>query len=72
MMTDVGACRVSLQVISELGLAKCSNTLIGGSDPLFVMKGLSGGERKRLTIATEFLLCPSVIFLDEPTSGLDR
>jgi ABC-type multidrug transport system ATPase subunit len=59
-------------VISELGLSKCADTVIGGSDPLFVMKGLSGGERKRLTIATELLLCPSVIFLDEPTSGLDR
>lgn len=54
-------------VIEELGLAKSKDTLIGG----FMLRGISGGERKRLAFATEILTNPSVLFVDEPTSGLD-
>ncbi|XP_057469407.1 ABC transporter G family member 25 isoform X1 [Actinidia eriantha] len=54
-------------VISELGLGKCGNTIIGNS----FIRGVSGGERKRVSIAHEMLINPSLLVLDEPTSGLD-
>ncbi len=58
---------VAESVISELGLVKCQNTIIGNS----FIRGISGGERKRVSIANEMLINPSLLILDEPTSGLD-
>lgn len=55
------------EIINELKLVKCQNTKIGG--PL--VKGVSGGERKRCSIGVELITDPSLIFLDEPTTGLD-
>ncbi|KAL9230717.1 hypothetical protein vseg_006032 [Gypsophila vaccaria] len=54
-------------VIAELGLTRVRNSMIGG--PL--VRGISGGERKRVSIGQEMLVNPSLILLDEPTSGLD-
>ncbi|KAL9649908.1 hypothetical protein ABK040_011381 [Willaertia magna] len=56
------------QVMDELGLRETQNTLVGVPG---LSKGISGGERKRLSIAIELLTQPSIIFLDEATSGLD-
>ena len=55
------------KVILQMGLEKVQDVIVGS--PL--EKGLSGGERKRLCVAMELLLNPSLLFLDEPTSGLD-
>lgn len=55
------------QCIEELGLTGCKDTIIGG----VLRRGLSGGEKKRVSIGLEIIYNPSVLFLDEPTTGLD-
>ena len=54
-------------VIRELGLVKVRDTVVG-SDKI---RGVSGGERKRVNIGIELLHDPKLVFMDEPTSGLD-
>ncbi|CAL4985542.1 unnamed protein product [Urochloa decumbens] len=54
-------------VIAELGLTACADTIVGNA----FVRGVSGGERKRVSIGHELLVNPSLLVLDEPTSGLD-
>ena len=54
-------------MLEELGLMKCADTIVGGA----LIKGISGGERKRTSVGVELVTKPALVFLDEPTSGLD-
>lgn len=53
-------------VMQELNLTHIKDTKVGGA----VIRGISGGEKRRVTIGIELLSSPSVLLLDEPTSGL--
>jgi ABC-type multidrug transport system ATPase subunit len=55
------------ELLSELGIQDCADTMIGGA----LIKGISGGQRKRTSVGIELITDPSLLFLDEPTSGLD-
>ncbi|GMI05438.1 hypothetical protein TrRE_jg721 [Triparma retinervis] len=54
-------------MIEDLGLTGCADRMVGGG----LIKGISGGERKRTSVGVELVTDPSLVFLDEPTSGLD-
>lgn len=55
------------EVLLKMGLKDCADNLIGNE----LVKGISGGEKRRVTIAVQILTDPRVLLLDEPTSGLD-
>ena len=59
----------TLETMNELGILGIKDARIGESGK----RSISGGEKRRVSIACELVTGPSVLFLDEPTSGeLDR
>ncbi|CAF3776778.1 unnamed protein product [Adineta steineri] len=56
------------ELLDFLNLKKAEKTIIGEPGRI---KGLSGGEKRRLLFASEVMTDPPLLFADEPTSGLD-
>jgi ABC-type multidrug transport system ATPase subunit len=54
-------------LLDSFGLRKQENLLVGTP----IRKGISGGQKRRLSVASQLVTSPKVLFLDEPTSGLD-
>ncbi|KAL3336846.1 hypothetical protein AABB24_029495 [Solanum stoloniferum] len=54
-------------LLFKTGLVSCADSRIGDAK----VRGVSGGEKKRLSLACELIASPSVVFADEPTTGLD-
>ncbi|KAK3408463.1 hypothetical protein EUGRSUZ_J00695 [Eucalyptus grandis] len=54
-------------LVQELGLTHAADTFVGDEEN----RGISGGERKRVSIGVDMIHDPPILLLDEPTSGLD-
>lgn len=54
-------------LLASFGLQKQADTIIGTP----IKKGISGGQKRRASVASQLITSPKVLFLDEPTSGLD-
>lgn len=62
-----GAAQRARQLMTELGLDQVARSRVGGGPN----HGISGGEKRRVSIGVELVHSPSVMLIDEPTSGLD-
>lgn len=58
---------IANKIIQLLRLERCADTAVGNDK----IRGISGGEKRRVSIGVDIIHQPRVIFLDEPTSGLD-
>ena len=56
----------TLETMNELGILGIKDSRIGDSGK----RSISGGEKRRVSIACELVTSPSILFLDEPTSGM--
>ena len=65
-ITDQQLDKLATRMVNELGLSACADTVVGGA----LLKGISGGERKRASVGVELVVKPAMVFLDEPTSGM--
>ncbi|KAL2256567.1 hypothetical protein VTK26DRAFT_1472 [Humicola hyalothermophila] len=68
-MTRVAKEQRVFEVEKQLGIYHIRDSLIGSEEGKG--RGISGGEKRRVSIACELVTSPSILFLDEPTSGLD-
>eukprot|EP00051_Salpingoeca_urceolata_P021538 m.339302 g.339302 ORF g.339302 m.339302 type:complete len:604 (+) comp19816_c0_seq22:128-1939(+) len=59
--------RLTEEMIRQLRLERCADTIVGST----LLRGVSGGEKKRVSIGVELVTRPRVVLLDEPTTGLD-
>ena len=56
------------KLLEQFGLSGCRDVRIGHPDS---KRGISGGQKRRLSVALELCGTVSLLYLDEPTSGLD-